>query len=100
MYKFYLNNDKTLVLSTPRWITLLSNGTYYQCDESEALGVCIDGIVYKLKDKEGIDTDNIASVCVISEAEYQNNLLEIQERIECALAELSILMANGGASNV
>lgn len=100
MYKFCLNDDKTIILSNPRWITILSNGTYGRCDEKEALGVCINGVVYKLKGIDGIDTDNIATVSNVSEDAYQLHLLQIQEQTERALAELSILIASGGVANV
>ena len=100
MYEFCLNGNKRIVLSKPRWVTVLSNGTYGSCNEADALGVSINNIVYKIDGKDGIQTENTVTYSIISEDRYQERILESQERIEMALAELSIIIASGGSVNV
>jgi len=99
MYKIFKDDSVLAVVTTPSWVKTQNNGCYALCNENEAHGIVVDGTVYHVAGKPEIDGAETVALGEISETAYQAEQKAAQEeqqlQMETALAELSILIANG-----
>ena len=62
MYRIYLDNKVVGMTDKPNYVYRHSDGYYVLCDEAEAQGVAVDGTVYALQNRQGIEAPAVIVV--------------------------------------